>query len=402
MRKKLIKSIVAIIIATILCFGGMGGTNLKSVHAEETVVKASSITGSYIGDSYTGDLVIDMDKPLTVLGIDYYGKVTIKGNNKLTVNGYCFCMDGIEVQAGATLEVNYTGGDPAFVVGSDGDIDVYGTFNVNSTGKGILSSNGTDVNKGKVTVHSGGSLNVVAVADSVVCHNDFIVDGGSADIKMTLSDDSIEPLYGTVTVKSSASFVFKGGSTLQGGFDISVHTFENELGSFKTYVNEDTSYVTHIVIKPGASDHGDPDDGQQGSGEGNDPYGSDTGYSNEWINGYWYNADGSQTYLNTGSWYGDATGWWFADTSGWYPVDQWQKIDGKWYFFTATGYMDYSEYRDGCWLNADGSMADGYTHGTWHTDGTGWWYEDNGWYPVSQYLWIDGVQYYFDASGYMM
>ena len=34
-------------------------------------------------------------------------------------------------------------------------------------------------------------------------------------------------------------------------------------------------------------------------------------------------------------------------------------------------------------------------------DGTGWWYEDNGWYPSNQYLWIDGVKYWFDSTGYM-
>ena len=128
--------------------------------------------------------------------------------------------------------------------------------------------------------------------------------------------------------------------------------------------------------------------------------GGSSSYSNEWVNGKWYNADGTQTYNGTLSWKSDATGWWVEDTDGWYPTSQWQKIDGKWYYFLSNGYMDYSEYREGCWLNADGSMADGYTGGHWCSDGSGWWYEDNGWYPCSQYLWIDGVQYWFGASGY--
>lgn len=124
-------------------------------------------------------------------------------------------------------------------------------------------------------------------------------------------------------------------------------------------------------------------------------------YSNEWVNGKWYDANGKQTYKGTLKWKSDANGWWVEDSEGWYPTSQWQKIDGKWYYFTASGYMDYSEYREGCWLNADGSMDPNFTHGTWHSDSNGWWYEDNGWYPCSQYLWIDGVQYWFDASGYM-
>ncbi len=123
-------------------------------------------------------------------------------------------------------------------------------------------------------------------------------------------------------------------------------------------------------------------------------------YSSEWINGKWYNADGSQTYKGTLSWKSNASGWWVEDTSGWYPQSQWQKIDGKWYYFCADGYMDYSEYRDGCWLNADGSMNPNYTGGHWCSDSKGWWYEDNGWYPCSQYVWIDGVRYWFGASGY--
>ena len=63
--------------------------------------------------------------------------------------------------------------------------------------------------------------------------------------------------------------------------------------------------------------------------------------------------------------------------------------------------MDYSEYRDGCWLGSDGAWDEAYSGGHWMSDSTGWWYTDNaGWYPVSQYVWIDGVQYWFGASGY--
>ena len=124
-------------------------------------------------------------------------------------------------------------------------------------------------------------------------------------------------------------------------------------------------------------------------------------YSNEWVDGKWYNADGTQTYDGKLEWKSNETGWWIDDGTGWFPVDCWQKIDGKWYFFTAEGYMDYSEYRDGCWLGADGAWDEAYSGGHWMSDSTGWWYTDAaGWYPVSQYLWIDGVKYWFGASGY--
>ncbi len=123
--------------------------------------------------------------------------------------------------------------------------------------------------------------------------------------------------------------------------------------------------------------------------------------SNEWQNGKWYDADGKSNYEGTGKWKNDANGWWYEDSLGWYPVSQWLKIDGKWYYFMDNGYMDYSEYRDGCWLGSDGAWVEEYSGGHWSQDANGWWYEDSaGWYPVSQYLWIDGTQYWFNANGY--
>ncbi len=124
-------------------------------------------------------------------------------------------------------------------------------------------------------------------------------------------------------------------------------------------------------------------------------------YSNEWVDGKWYNSDGTQTYKGTMSWKKNSTGWWIEDSAGWYPTSKWQKIDGKWYYFTADGYMDYSEYRDGYWLGSDGAWIESYSGGKWSVDGTGWWYSDSsGWYPANQWLWIDGTNYHFNAKGY--
>ena len=124
--------------------------------------------------------------------------------------------------------------------------------------------------------------------------------------------------------------------------------------------------------------------------------------ANEYANGKWFGADGTLDENYTMVWKSNETGWWIEDKSGWYPVSRWLKIDGYWYYFLDSGYMDYSEYRDGCWLGSDGAWVEEYYGGTWKSDGKGWWYEDSaGWYPQSQYLWIDGVNYYFGADGYM-
>ena len=142
-------------------------------------------------------------------------------------------------------------------------------------------------------------------------------------------------------------------------------------------------------------------DAQSAGSQGNEAQPSEeVKRQNEWVNGQWYDADGNASYAPKGQWKEDASGYWFEDESGWYPVSQWQKIDGKWYYFTADGYMDYSEYRDGYWLQADGSWDEVSSNGRWCQDSTGWWYEDDGWYPKNQNLWIDGVKYYFNAEGY--
>lgn len=156
--------------------------------------------------------------------------------------------------------------------------------------------------------------------------------------------------------------------------------------------SDDNNYYSDEKAKGNASDTG----ASTGSGAAN----TASGYKNEWVKGKWYNSQGVNDYNGTLEWKSNSTGWWVEDTAGWYPVSQWQKIDGKWYYFTSSGYMDYSEYRDGYWLGSDGALVDGY-FGQWKSDSTGWWFEDtSGWYPSSQYVWIDGVNYYFNASGY--
>ena len=110
---------------------------------------------------------------------------------------------------------------------------------------------------------------------------------------------------------------------------------------------------------------------------------------------------GKQSFAAGGSWKSNSSGWWYEYSDGSYAMG-WTEIDGYWYYFLGNGYMDYSEYRDGCWLNADGSWNTAYSGGYWASDSTGWWYTDaSGWYPVSTWLWIDGSCYYFKASGYM-
>ena len=113
--------------------------------------------------------------------------------------------------------------------------------------------------------------------------------------------------------------------------------------------------------------------------------------------GFSYNLEAA-----SGRWKSNQKGWWYETYAGRYIANQWLSIDGRYYYFTADGYMDYSEYRDGCWLGSDGAWVEIYHGGHWVSDSRGWWYEDSsGWYPSNQWLWIDGKCYYFKSNGYL-
>ena len=121
--------------------------------------------------------------------------------------------------------------------------------------------------------------------------------------------------------------------------------------------------------------------------------------SNCYRDGYWLTASGAwDTRFSHGTWKKNNTGWWYEDNN-WYPVNQWLWINGGCYYFNSHGYMESGCYRDGCWLTASGAWDPKYSHGTWKSDATGKWYEDNGWKPAGQTLQIDGIKYTFDSAG---
>lgn len=109
----------------------------------------------------------------------------------------------------------------------------------------------------------------------------------------------------------------------------------------------------------------------------------------------------SKAFAASGTWQSDSKGWWYSYSDGSYAKG-WTDIDSYYYYFDNDGYMACSEYRDGYWLNSDGTWNSNYANGTWASDSTGWWFTDSsGWYPTSQWVKIDGDYYYFKANGYM-
>ena len=125
-------------------------------------------------------------------------------------------------------------------------------------------------------------------------------------------------------------------------------------------------------------------------------------FSSEWVQGKWYDKNGRQTYRPIGEWKKDKNGWWFQDSSGWYPRNQWQKINGRWYYFKSDGYMAESEFCNGYWLDRSGAWTYIY-RASWKKDSRGWRYVDTtGWYAKSATYVIDGIKCRFDAKGYLI
>ncbi len=159
----------------------------------------------------------------------------------------------------------------------------------------------------------------------------------------------------------------------------------------------DAPLVTIYVSDPnnsGASNSGSTTGGVPNRGGGQ--------YANEWVDGRWYDANGNNTYSGIMSWKSNSTGWWIEDSSGWYPVSQWQKIDGYWYYFNSAGYMASNEWIGGYWINGNGTCTYGGT-ASWKVNSKGWWYEDTtGWYPYNQWQKIDEKWYYFSSDGMMV
>ena len=130
-------------------------------------------------------------------------------------------------------------------------------------------------------------------------------------------------------------------------------------------------------------------------------------YSNEWVDGKWYNKDGSQTYKPLGSWKKDGKNWMYVDTSGWYAKNRWQKIDFKWYFFDKEGHMLKDAYQKDAsgkiwYIGKNGAWDEKAAVIGWKQDSKGWWFGLYGKdYLKNTWKMINGNWYYFKADGYV-
>ena len=57
-------------------------------------------------------------------------------------------------------------------------------------------------------------------------------------------------------------------------------------------------------------------------------------------------------------WRQNKIGWWFVESNSYYK-DCWKEINGNWYHFDISGYMDKSKIIDGYYINDDGVWSNG-------------------------------------------
>lgn len=115
----------------------------------------------------------------------------------------------------------------------------------------------------------------------------------------------------------------------------------------------------------------------------------------------------------TKGWHRDSTGWWWSNGDGTWKSSRWEKIDGHWYYFNASGYAAtgwrflnnewYYFWPDDKGSHVQCAMAKG-----WVSDGSHWFYcrpEKEGTHPEgSMYTgWLKdgGAWYYLKSGGYM-
>lgn len=122
------------------------------------------------------------------------------------------------------------------------------------------------------------------------------------------------------------------------------------------YVNEDGTYPKSCWKTIGRYQYYFKVDGYMAS---NEYIKSDNYDKDKYL--YYVDEDGAWD-LKSYQWKSNNKGWWIeSSTTGWYPVEEWCKIDSKWYYFGKDGYMVTGKVRIGLkyyTFNSDGALIE--------------------------------------------
>jgi glucan-binding repeat-containing protein len=98
-------------------------------------------------------------------------------------------------------------------------------------------------------------------------------------------------------------------------------------------------------------------------------------------------------------WHHNKNGWWYVtSSSGTYVKNKWYYIDNNWYFFKKDGIMASKEYVNGYYFNPNGTWT--YKKvAQWKKTAKGWMYKTSDWTAKSTDIKIDGKWYHFNKNG---
>jgi len=98
----------------------------------------------------------------------------------------------------------------------------------------------------------------------------------------------------------------------------------------------------------------------------------------------------------SGSWVQSGSRWWYKHADGSYKTDGWEKIDGVWYHFDSSGWMQTGWVKDGSWYYLDGSGA---MKTGWLKDNGSWYYLQDSGGMKTGWMKVSDKWYYAYSSG---
>ena len=98
----------------------------------------------------------------------------------------------------------------------------------------------------------------------------------------------------------------------------------------------------------------------------------------------------------SGSWIQSNGRWWYKHADGSYTTNDWEKINGVWYRFDNSGWMQTGWVKDGSWYYLDGSGA---MKIGWLKDNGSWYYLQDSGAMKTGWMKVSGKWYYAYSSG---
>ena len=98
----------------------------------------------------------------------------------------------------------------------------------------------------------------------------------------------------------------------------------------------------------------------------------------------------------SGSWIQSNGRWWYKHADGSYTTNDWEKINGVWYRFDNSGWMQTGWVKDGSWYYLDGSGA---MKTGWLKDNGSWYYLQDSGAMKTGWMKVAGKWYYAYSSG---